>query len=169
MKKLMLALIFTLPLIAQDHANCPLHEKHVAEAGDRVMGFSHDKTTHNFRLLEDGGAIEARALNAKDAESIAAIRTHLKSIAKEFAAGNFAKPLAIHGRMPDGAEMMKELHDAIEYRYEEVENGARVRIATKQDRARDAVHAFLRFQIGEHHTGDATDSPHAHHHKSTTS
>jgi hypothetical protein len=155
MKKLILTLILTLPLIAQDHANCPLHEKHVAEAGDRVMGFSHDKTTHNFRLLEDGGAIEARSLDANDAESVAAIRTHLKSIAKEFADGNFAKPLEIHGRMPDGAEMMKEQRDAIEYRYEEIPNGARVRMTTKQNRARDAVHAFLRFQIGEHHTGNS--------------
>jgi len=166
MKKLMLTLILTLPLIAQDHANCPMHEKHVAESGDRVMGFSHDKTTHNFHLFEDGGAIEARARDANDAESIAAIRTHLKSIAKEFADGNFAKPLEIHGRMPDGAETMKEQRDAIEYRYEEIANGARVRITTKQKRARDAVHAFLRFQIEEHHTGDPVaverDAAHVH-------
>ena len=166
MKKLILTLILTLPLIAQDHANCPLHAKHVAEAGDRVMGFSHDKTTHNFRLLQNGGAIEARAVDEKDAESIAAIRAHLKSIAKAFADGDFAKPVEIHGHMPDGAESMKEMRDAIEYRYEEIANGARVRITAKQDRARDAVHAFLRFQIDEHHTGDSIevqrDAAHVH-------
>ncbi|PYQ28992.1 MAG: hypothetical protein DMF56_11955 [Acidobacteria bacterium] len=158
MRKLMLILLLTLPLVAQDHENCPMHAKHVAEAGDRVMGFSHDKTTHNFRLLEDGGAIEARSLDANDAESVAAIRTHLKSIAKEFTAGDFAKPVEIHGRMPDGAETMKELGDSIEYRYEEIPNGARVRITAKPGRARDAVQAFLRFQIGEHHTGDPVSS-----------
>src|SRR5512137_269646 len=34
--------------------------------GDRAMGFSHDKTTHHFVLLPDGGAIELTANDGRD-------------------------------------------------------------------------------------------------------
>jgi hypothetical protein len=142
--------------MAGDPATCPMHAQHTAvdHRGDHVMGFSHEKTKHSFRLLEDGGAVEVRANDAKDAESIAAIRGHLREIAKEFAKSDFAKPRAIHGRQPDGVAVMKELGDAVSYRYEEVERGGRVRIVTRDARGVAAVHAFLRFQIGDHRTGD---------------
>ncbi len=150
--------------MAGDPATCPMHAKHMEAAahdhgtvdarGDDVMGFSHEKTKHTFRLLEEGGAIEVRAHDAADAESIAAIRSHLREIANEFAAGAFEKPEAIHARVPDGVDAMKEAGAAIAFRYEELDRGALVRITTKDARARDAVHAFLRFQINDHHTGD---------------
>ncbi|SPE25161.1 conserved exported hypothetical protein [Candidatus Sulfopaludibacter sp. SbA3] len=37
--------------------------------GDRVMGFSHEKTTHHFRLYADGGAIEVTANDPRDTAS----------------------------------------------------------------------------------------------------
>lgn len=152
------AILLLIFAMAANPSMCPMHAKHTAvdERGDQVMGFSHEKTKHTFRLLEDGGAVEARANDAKDAESIAAIRAHLQEIAKEFAAGDFAKPRAIHGRDPDGVTVMKALGGAVTYTYEEIERGARVRIATRDARGVEAVHAFLRFQIGDHRTGDAT-------------
>jgi hypothetical protein len=141
-------------------SDCPMHAQHTATAvdhrGDHVMGFSHEKTKHSFKLHEDGGAVEVRAIDANDAGSIAAIRTHLQEIAKEFAAGDFAKPNEIHDRMPDGVPVLKELGSRVSYTYEELERGARVLITTKDARGVDAVHQFLRFQIEDHHTGDAT-------------
>jgi TusA-related sulfurtransferase len=156
----MIQLILLL-MLAGDPASCPMHAKHVDARGDEVMGFSHEKTKHTFRLLEDGGAIEVRANDAKDAKSIASIRAHLKEIAADFTAGKFEKPEKIHGRMPDGVDVM--LRSEIAYTYEEVERGARVRVKTKDARAREAVHAFLKFQISDHRTGDKTDVGHAHH------
>ena len=149
-----LALILAL---AGDPATCPMHAQHTAvdQRGDQVMGFSHEKTRHTFRLYAEGGAVEVRANDAADAESVAAIRTHMKEIADDFAKGDFGKPRQIHGRVPDGVEVMKELGGAISYRYEELERGARLRIATKDARALQAVHAFLRFQISDHRTGDS--------------
>ncbi len=142
--------------LAGDPATCPMHAQHAAvdQRGDRVMGFSHQKTKHSFRLFADGGAVEVRANDAADAENVAAIRAHLKEIAADFAKGDFAKPREIHGRVPDGAEAMKALGGAVAYRYEELERGARVRIATKDARGVEAIHAFLKFQIADHHTGD---------------
>ena len=131
--------------------SCPQHEA-MDHRGDAAMGFSHHAATHTFRLFRDGGAIEVRANDANDAKSIDAVRAHLRTVAKSFADGDFAKPQFIHDRLPDGASEMKELRSAITYRYEELKNGARVRIATKDPRALDAVHRFLRFQIEEHDT-----------------
>lgn len=149
--------ILLMLMLAGDPATCPMHAQHTAvdRRGDKVMGFSHEKTKHTFRLLEDGGAIEVRANEANDAESIAAIRSHLREIAKEFTAGTFTKPEEIHARMPDGVDVIKELGSAVKFEYEELDRGARVRVKTENARGREAVHAFLRFQIKDHRTGDA--------------
>jgi hypothetical protein len=40
------------------------------------------------------------------------------------------------------------------YRYVETPNGGRVNIVTTDPEPRAAVHAFLRFQITDHKTGD---------------
>lgn len=149
--------------LGSDPATCPMHARHTAapshhaavdQRGDHVMGFSHEKTKHTFKLHRDGGAIEVRATGAADAESVAAIRAHLREIAREFAAGDFAKPQAIHDRVPDGVPVMKELGARILYQYVEVERGGRVRITTAAPRGVEAVHQFLRFQIDDHRTGD---------------
>lgn len=45
------------------------HHKGVEQRGDQMMGFSHDKTTHHFRIYADGGAIEVTANDPNDTES----------------------------------------------------------------------------------------------------
>jgi TusA-related sulfurtransferase len=130
-----LAFLFLMQMSHQDHA----------------MGFSQSVSKHTFRLYPDGGAIEVRS---DDAETVGMIRHHLQTIAKQFADGNFATPMDVHDRLPDGAAAMKDLRADIDYTYAEIEKGGRVRITTKNPRALDAIHQFLRFQIREHKTGD---------------
>jgi TusA-related sulfurtransferase len=152
------------PLFAQDPAHddgtmagCPMHAQHVAgvdERGDKGMGFSHTKTTHHFRLMNDGGAIEVTANDPKDEASRSQIRGHLAHVAQQFSQGNFELPMFVHDKMPDGATTMQQLKTRIAYRYEEMETGGRVRITTADPQALAAVHEFLRFQITEHRTGD---------------
>src|SRR5437763_2191044 len=133
------AALFALGASADDPNNCPMHAAHTAAAahaqdvdrrGDEVMGFSHEATKHSFKIYDDGGAIEVRALHADDEASVRAIRTHLQSIAKSFAAGDFANPAAIHGPAPAGTDVMAAKKDSIVYRYSDLENGGRVRITT---------------------------------------
>jgi hypothetical protein len=131
------------------------HHQGVIERGDHVMGFSHDKATHHFRLYADGGAIEAESNNANDAATRDEIRLHFGHIAKMFAAGDFSAPMLIHSQNPPGAEIIKRLREAIQYRLENTEHGARIRITTKNADAVAAVHEFLRFQIKDHQTGDS--------------
>jgi len=133
------------------------HSKHMAEMnerGDRVMGFEQAKTTHHFRLLEDGGTIEVLANDPHDSVSRDQIRQHLAHIATAFSEGRFAEPMEIHHQVPPGAPAMQELKAAISYRFEATETGGRVKITTADKRALNAIHEFLRFQIEEHQTGD---------------
>ena len=132
------------------------HQAAVTSRGDQAMGFSHEKTTHHFRLFKDGGTIEAAVNDAKDTESRDAIRMHLSHIAKMFAAGDFNATMFIHGTNPPGVPILTELHSQIHYRYLETGSGAQVRIETANAQAVQAIHDFLRFQISEHHTGDST-------------
>jgi hypothetical protein len=83
------------------------HRKMVERRGDQVMGFSQEKTAHRFVDAKDGGAIEATLRDECDAAQLAAIRKHFKLIAQRFAQGDFSMPMAIHGKLPDGAAEMK--------------------------------------------------------------
>src|SRR5580765_248415 len=130
------------------------HHAGVDARGDKVMGFDHEKTTHHFLLAKQGGSIEVTANSADDKESRDAIRGHLTHIAKMFADGNFKAPMLVHDQIPPGVPVMQKKKKAIEWKYEELPQGARV-VATTTDReALQAIHDFLRFQIEDHQTGD---------------
>jgi hypothetical protein len=132
------------------------HHQGVAERGDKVMGFSHDKTAHHFRLYADGGAIEAEATDAQDAASRDAIRGHFTHITKMFSEGDFNAPMLIHQQNPPGTATMTRLKEQIHYTLEETPRGGRIRISTQNAEALHAVHQFLKFQIKDHQTGDST-------------
>ena len=163
---LTLFLACALQLAAQDMQSCPMHQDHAGSAshqvqvekhGDEAMGFPHDKTTHHFRLYSDGGAIEVTANDPKDSRSIQAIRSHLTHIVAMFANGDFSIPMFIHDQTPPGVPAMKQKAAEISYKVEELPSGGRVRIKTTDADALQGVHAFLRFQIEDHHTGDSRD------------
>ena len=141
-------------------ADCPMKQTHAGgmdERGEKGMGFSQTKTTHHFRITSNGGAIEVTANDATDLTSREQIRTHLTQIAELFAAGKFEIPMLVHDGMPDGAKVMQQLKSKVTYNYEDTDNGGRVRIMTNDPQALSAVHAFMRFQIREHRTGDAME------------
>jgi len=156
------ALFLAIPLYAQsnpapamDHASCPMdHATSLETRGDMAMGFSHDKGLHHFVLYPDGGAIQLHAINSGDITTKEEIRTHLQHIAGMFSAGDFDVPMFIHDRVPPGVKVMKARRAKISYRYEELPQGAAIRIVSTDARAIEAVHAFLRFQIEDHKTGD---------------
>jgi len=107
MKHLLFVLAAATALTAQaekpmDPNSCPMHAEHmkaqsagdqrfaeVQSRGARSMGFDQTKTTHHFRTLADGGAIEVTVNDAADTAALSAIRNHLSQIAKQFAAGDF--------------------------------------------------------------------------------
>jgi len=156
-----------LQLAAQDMQSCPMHKEHMKQAaqhqadvekhGDEAMGFPHDKTTHHFRLYSDGGAIEVSVNDNQDSQNLQAIRSHLTHIVTMFSNGEFSIPMFVHDQVPLGVPVMKEKHAEISYSFEELPAGGRLRIKTETRHPLDAIHAFLRFQIADHHTGDKPD------------
>jgi hypothetical protein len=82
---------------------------------------------------------------------------HLGHIAKMFAEGNFNAPMLIHDKTPPGVPVMKLLKAEINYKFEEIERGGRVRITSGNREAIAAIYEFLRFQIKEHQTGDSLE------------
>ena len=143
--------------------DCPMHEEHsghhavVESHGEQAMGFPHDATTHHFRLMSNGGAIEVNANNPDDKTNTEAIRLHLKHIATMFSNGDFSTPMFIHDGVSPGTTTMKLMKAAIHYRYEETPSGGKVRIQADDPIAVAAIHDFLRFQITEHQTGDSLE------------
>jgi len=146
-----------LPAMYSAHQGLPQSDRksEVVRRGHHVMGFSHEATTHHFRLFKDGGEIAVNANDAKDKSSIDQIRTHLGHIAKMFASGNFNAPMLIHDTNPPGTATMTRLKELIRYEFSETDRGARIRLVTSSPNTTDAVHAFLLFQIVDHQTGDA--------------
>jgi hypothetical protein len=135
----------------------PSHHEAVTARGDHAMGFSHETTTHHFRLNKSGGAIDVSANDPKESGTRDEIRMHLSHIAKRFAAGDFDVPMFIHDTTPPGAPVMAKLRGQIRYQYSDTPNGAKIQITTASPEALQAIHAFLRFQISNHQTGDAAE------------
>jgi hypothetical protein len=137
------------PMMKGDNSTAAVNAR-----GEEGMGFSQTATTHHFLLMHDGGAIQVEANDPKDATSRDEIRMHLAHISRMFSDGDFNIPMFVHDKTPPGVPVMEKLKADIEYKYEETEQGGRVRIKTASQEALAAIHEFLRFQIKEHQTGD---------------
>ena len=158
--KAIFAILVLASAIQAQQANTQTPEQqHAAmmKRGDAGMGFSHDKTTHHFVLRKDGGAIQVSVNDPKDDASRDQIRMHLSHIAKMFSEGNFNTPMFIHDTTPPGVPTMEKLHSEIHYEYQQTDSGAKIMIETANPKALQAVHEFLRFQIGDHQTRDPAE------------
>jgi hypothetical protein len=155
----------SLPILAQHEMPAGVtHEQHsrqlskdagLKERGREAMGFDQDRTVHHFTLRSDGGIISVEVVDPADTRNREAIRTHLRRIAADFAAGRFEAPLATHGEEPPGTSMMRALRSSIRYAVEETPGGARVHLSSSDRAAVTAIREFLAYQIREHRTGDA--------------
>lgn len=135
----------------------PAHHGTVTARGDHAMGFSHETTTHRFRLAKTGGIIDVSANDPKDSATREQIRMHLSHIVKRFSAGDFDVPMFIHDTNPPGVPVMAKLRREIRYHCVETDRGAKIQITTANTEAIEAIHAFLRFQISDHQTHDSTE------------
>jgi hypothetical protein len=140
----------------------PLAQAHHPPPTDRgamVMGFDQEKTAHHFLIYDDGGAIDITVKDTKetkDTKDRDAIRSHLPHITTMFGAGDFNIPMLVHDAKDiPGVTVLSERKHTITYRYRETPGGGRVEMTTTDPQALKALHAFLRYQIHEHHTGDS--------------
>lgn len=161
MRTIVMVVILCGVSLAHASSSCPRkdnspHQANLEKHGDDAMGFPHDRTTHHFRLWQNGGAIEVTVNDPKDSENLQAIRMHLRHIVTMFSSGDFSIPMFVHSQTPPGVTEMKEKRADITYTFEELAAGGRVRIATGNHDALNAIHDFLTFQIQDHQTADTT-------------
>ena len=133
------------------------HASHAAmdARGAKAMGFDQALASHHFVVTDDGGRIEIDARDPADADTRGRIAAHLEHISVQFKAGDFSIPHETHAGLPSGAAEMIALKADIDYRYVASPAGGRVQIVARTPAAISAVHAFLRYQIDEHTTGDS--------------
>jgi hypothetical protein len=148
-----------IPVSAQDHASCPMmgkkeHRDEVDHRHDAVSGVRHEGAVHHFLLAPEGGTIRLETKDGSRPVDRDRIRQHLQLVARSFADGDFALPMEVHAQVPPGVETMKEMGKAITYAYSPTEKGGEIRLSTREPAALAAIHAFLRFQIQDHGTGD---------------
>ena len=147
---MVLCLLVTIALIQHPHDAA-------TDRAAMAMGFDQDATVHHFSLFEDGGAIAVAVKDPANTKDRDAVRMHLRHIASMFAAGDFAAPMLVHDTADvPGVTVLSARHDRITYRYTDTDrpDGGRIEITTADAEALAALHAFLRYQIREHHTGD---------------
>lgn len=123
----------------------------VAERGRQVMPFDLEKTTHVFTPSEDGGRQEVLAKDPADAEQIRLIREHLAEIAAAFGRGDFSGPASIHGdAMPGLSALRTAPPGRVEYRYQELPDGARIDYVSRDAGLVEAIHRYFDAQLSDH-------------------
>ncbi len=120
--------------------------------GHQAMGVDQYTSTHRFDALPDGGRIELQR-DSDDAEGVATIRAHLRSIADAFSRGDFATPAFVHAEQVPGTEVMAARSAHIRYLYHDLPRGGEVRIVTEDAEALRAIHAFMAYQRSDHRAG----------------
>ena len=125
------------------------------ERGKQAMGVDQYTSTHKFDSFPDGGRIELQR-TGDDSVGVAAIRAHIRDIAKAFESGDFSTPEFVHMQTVPGTKEMSALRSTITYVAHDLPRGAELRITTKDTTALNAIHEFMAFQRGEHHASGMT-------------
>ena len=149
---LALTILMSSAAVAAQHT----HASHAAmdARGSKAMGFDQSRASHHFVLTPDGGRIEIDVKDKNDVETRDRIAKHLEQVSRQFKAGDFAIPHETHGEVPPGVAVMTALRADIDYTFESAPAGGRLKITVRSADAVEGVHAYLRYQIQEHRTGD---------------
>jgi hypothetical protein len=154
---LLLMACVALPDIQEVRTDQANRQHDLDRRGAHGMGFDQKATIHHFLLYQDGGAIDVSVKVASDTKNRDAIRQHLPHLAMQFEQGRFDLPDFIHATDVPGTSVLTRLRDRVSYKYSETPGGGRVDIRTTDSEALKALHAFLRFQITDHKTGDSLE------------
>jgi hypothetical protein len=127
-------------------------QEHVHHIGHTVMPFDLAGSVHIFKMTDTGGIqrVIVRDPNSARSDQIALIRQHLAHEAKEFQAGNFSDPAALHGAGMPGMEDLTAGSERIKVTYEEVPLGAQITFQTSDIHLLTAIHRWFGAQLSEH-------------------
>jgi hypothetical protein len=121
----------------------------------KALGTSVDKVAQHYYLVKNGGVIELTAKDPNDTATIKAIQKYLDAQKDLFEKGKNESEAEVHGKVPDGSPALKKLRNDITFYSGKTDDGGVLRMFTTNEQARQAVYDFMKFEIGEHQTGDA--------------
>ena len=123
------------------------------------MGVDQYTSMHRFDDLPDGGRIELQR-DHEDSVGISAIRAHMRTIARAFAAGDFSTPGLVHVQEVPGTDVMRARRSVIRYEPVDLPGGAALRMRSHDRDAVAAIHRFLAYQRREHRASGASVGAH---------
>jgi hypothetical protein len=142
-------LLLTLMGAACGGAELDERRAEVAEAGNAVMPFDLDATTHVFEKVDDGG-LQTVVADEDAPEQVALVRAHLAEEADRFARGDFHDPAMIHGEDMPGLHALVIGQDRLEITYREVERGGEIRYSSEDPSLVAAIHEWFDAQVSDH-------------------
>ena len=120
----------------------------------QLLGFDLNKTNQHFYLYKNGGAIDISAKNIDDVGSIAAVRRFLEKQEKAFAAGDIELQKQVYTELPPSLLIIRKLKNEISFSYTSTDEGGALRMFTINNKARDAIHEYLKHEIKANQTDD---------------
>jgi hypothetical protein len=121
----------------------------------QLLGFDLTKTNQHFYLYKNGGAIDLSAKNIEDVGSIAAVRRYLEKQEKAFAAGDIELQKQVYAtELPPSLLLIRKLRDEISFSYTSTDEGGALRMFTINNKAREAIHDYLKHEIKANQTDD---------------
>ena len=121
----------------------------VAEAGEAVMPFDLDATTHIFEKVETGG-VQRVVADTDDPEQVSLIRSHLIEEAERFTRGDFHDPAMIHGDDMPGLHALVIGHDRVSIGYREIDRGAEITYESGDPELVEGIHLWFDAQVSDH-------------------
>lgn len=135
---------------ASDAQSLEERQQEVAAAGETVMPFDLEATTHIFTDTETGGTQDVIADDPFDQTNIDLIRRHLEEEAAQFTVGDFSDPEAIHGAAMPGLATLKERFGDITVELTETDTGATITYQTADPDVVQAIHDWFAAQSSDH-------------------
>jgi hypothetical protein len=152
---LVVALAFAAGAIAQtEMASVQAPRAEALSRNSQLLGFDLNKTNQHFYLYKNGGAIDISAKNIDDVGSIAAVRRYLEKQEKDFAKGDIELQKLVYPELPPSLLIIRKLKDEISFSYTSTDEGGALRMFTINNKARDAIHDYLKNEIKSNQTGD---------------
>lgn len=121
----------------------------------KTLGIDIDKVAQHYYLVRAGGVIELTAKDPNDTSTVKAIQKYLDMQKDLFEKGKNESENEVHGKVPDGAPVLKKMRNEITFYSGKTDEGGVLRMFTTNEQAKQAVYEFIKFEIGEHNTGDA--------------
>lgn len=125
-------------------------QRQVREAGETVMPFDLEKTTHTFTKHETGGIQTVEVRDVRDGVQVGLVRTHLREIRDKFAKGDFSDPIRIHGADMPGVVELADGVERLEITYRAIVGGGEIVYQSDDGALVGAIHAWFDAQNADH-------------------